>query len=110
MSKQEKKPLDAARERLTQVAEEAKDRYEKTTADVQKKAHEASEELRRGAEVARKRYEEAEAQLRETYGRAQERARDWNRDLHEYVQEKPGQAVLIAAAVGFVIGLTLRRR
>jgi ElaB/YqjD/DUF883 family membrane-anchored ribosome-binding protein len=110
MSKNEKKPLEAARERLTHVAEEAKDRYEKATADVQKKAHEASEELRRGAEVARKRYEEAEGQLRETYGRAQERARDWNRDLHEYVQEKPGQAVLIAAAVGFVIGLVLRRR
>jgi ElaB/YqjD/DUF883 family membrane-anchored ribosome-binding protein len=110
MSKHDKTPLDTAREKFTSVAEEAKDRYEKATADVQKKAREATDELRRGADMAKKRYEEAEGQLRETYGRAQERAKDWNRDLHDYVQEKPGQAVLIAAAVGFVVGLLLRRR
>ena len=42
--------------------------------------------------------------------RTQDQAREWSRDLDDFVQDNPGRALLIAAAVGFVIGLLFRRR
>ena len=39
-----------------------------------------------------------------------ERAREWEQNLEEYVQEKPIQSLLIAAGVGMLVGLLWRRR
>lgn len=102
--------MDAARDRLAGVATEAKERYEQVAGDVRRRTRAAGDELRHGAEKARQRYEEAGETLRDTYGRTQERAREWNRDVNDFVQDNPGRALLIAAAVGFVVGLLFRRR
>jgi len=110
MSKTAEKPLQAARERFTRIAEEVKDRYDKVAHEVEEHAGKASAELKRGAEVARKRYEEANAKLHETYDRTQERAEKWKGEIVDYVQEYPGRAIAIAAAAGFVIGVLFRRR
>jgi ElaB/YqjD/DUF883 family membrane-anchored ribosome-binding protein len=37
-------------------------------------------------------------------------AEEWNRDLNDFVQEHPARAVLMAAGVGFLLGLLFRRR
>ncbi len=102
--------VDAARERLQQAAGRIEDRYKQVSSDVRRGAEKASAELRRGAQAARERGGEAAKQLRKGYGRARERAQGLSKDLSEYVQEKPGTALLAAAAVGFVIGLLVRRR
>lgn len=102
--------IDAARERLQQVAGQLEDRYRQVSDEVRKGAEKASAELRRGAHAARERGTEAAAQLRKGYGRAREQARGLSKDVSDFVQEKPGTALLIAATAGFVIGLLVRRR
>jgi len=110
MSKTVEKPLQAARERLTQVTEEVKERYDKVAHEVEERAEKASAELKRGAEMARERYEQASTKLHETYDQAHERAEAWKGDLFDFVQEHPGRAIAIAAAAGFIVGLLFRRR
>lgn len=112
-----KSKMDAARDTLTGVAEEVKERYEdvagdvrKRTRDVRKRTRKAGKELRHGAEMARERYQQAGDRLRDGYDRTQDRAREWNRDLNDFVQENPGRALLIAAGAGFLVGLLFRRR
>lgn len=102
--------IDAARDRLQQAAGRIEDRYKQVSGDVRRGAEKASAELRRGAQAARERGSEAAKQLRQGYGRARERAQGLSKDVSDYVQERPGTALLAAAAVGFVIGLLVRRR
>jgi ElaB/YqjD/DUF883 family membrane-anchored ribosome-binding protein len=103
-------PLYAAREKFTRVADDLKGRYERATGGFQRKAKDARSELQRGAERARERYDEAGERLRHGYDSASEHAEEWNRDLNHFVQEHPGRAVLMAAGVGFLLGMVFRRR
>jgi ElaB/YqjD/DUF883 family membrane-anchored ribosome-binding protein len=102
--------VDAARERLQEVAGQLEDRYRQVSAEVRKGAEKASAELRRGAQAARERGAEAAAQLRKGYGRAREQAHTVGKEVSDFVQERPGTALLIAAAAGFVVGLLVRGR
>lgn len=102
--------VEAARDRLQQVAGQIEDRYRQVSDDVRRGAEKASAELRKGAQTARERGGEAAQQLRKGYGRAREQARGLSKDLSDYVQEKPGAALLTAAAAGFLVGLLFRRR
>ena len=102
--------VDAARDRLQQVAGQIEDGYRQVSDDVRRGAEKATVELRRGARVARERGGEAAEQLRKGYGRAREQAQTLSKDLSDYVQEKPGTALLAAAAAGFLVGLLFRRR
>ena len=103
-------PLAAARERFTRVADELRGRYERATGGLQSKAKEARRELRHSARKARAHYDDAGERLRMSYDRAQDRAGEWSDDLNGFVQEHPGRAVLLAAGVGFLVGLLFRRR
>lgn len=47
--------------------------------------------------------------LRQGYRQAEERARVLSGDVNDFVQEHPGRAVLIAAGIGFLIGVLVRR-
>lgn len=47
--------------------------------------------------------------LRQGYRQAEERARVLSGDVNDFVQTNPGRAVLIAAGIGFLIGLLVRR-
>jgi ElaB/YqjD/DUF883 family membrane-anchored ribosome-binding protein len=102
--------IDAARDRLQQAAGRIEERYKQVSGDVRRGAEKASAELRRGAQSARERGTEAAQQLSRGYGRAREQAQGLSKELSDYVQEKPGTALLAAAAVGFVVGLLFRRR
>jgi ElaB/YqjD/DUF883 family membrane-anchored ribosome-binding protein len=59
--------------------------------------------------VATERYSQLRDQASEYYESGRERAREWEQNLEQYVQEKPLQAVLMAAGVGVLLGLLWKR-
>ncbi len=59
--------------------------------------------------AATQKYEELRDSASEYYEQGKERAREWEHSLEQYVQEKPLQAVLIAAGIGVVLGLLWKR-
>ncbi len=75
-------------------------------------ARRTQRDVRRRAErmgaAARERYEAASESVRAGYHRARRKAVEFSGDVDEYVRENPGKAILIAAGVGFVIGLLVR--
>lgn len=87
-----------ARERFQRLSEDVQGRYQKVSDDVKRGAERARSEIRRGAEAAR-----------EGYDTVRQNAGDWSRDLNYYVRDNPGKAVLIAAGVGFLLGMLVRR-
>ncbi len=110
---------------------ELQNRYERVSEDVRRGAERASGEIRRGAERAKETYGVAAERARETYGVAAERAREnfdgvaenarqsyekvrtdagrLTREAGFFVRDNPGKAVLMAAGVGFLLGLIARR-
>lgn len=92
-----KKAADDAREVVGHTLDGAKEKLE----DMGDRLGEASHEARRIAE------EQAE-HVKENYGKFQDGAVDVAEDVDSYVVSNPGRAVLLAVAVGFVIGLLLR--
>ena len=60
-------------------------------------------------DMATERYSQLKDQASEYYETGRERAREWEEGLEQYVQEKPLQAVLIAAGVGVLLGLLWKR-
>lgn len=102
--------VSGAREKINKVTEEIEDRYRQVSADVRRGAEKASAELKRGAETAKQRYGETAEQLKQGYDKAREQAKVYRGDLYEFVQEKPGTALAVAAFAGFVVGLLFRGR
>ena len=91
--------VSAARERFEDVSEDFDRRYKK-----------AAKEARKVSAAAREKYDAAVDTLRDGYAKAR---RDFSRlsnDATDYVRENPGKSLLIAAGVGFLIGLAVRRR
>jgi ElaB/YqjD/DUF883 family membrane-anchored ribosome-binding protein len=102
--------VTAAREKFGRVSEDVQDQYKKVSRDVRKSAERASRELRRTAAAAKETYQDAATSVRKGYHNAKKDATRIAQDVSEYVQENPGKAVLIAAGIGFVLGLVFRRR
>ena len=48
--------------------------------------------------------------VRKGYRRVRKDAAQLSTDVNDYVRENPGKSILIAAAVGFVVGLLVRGR
>lgn len=61
------------------------------------------------AAAARERVGDAVDQLREGYAQVQGEVEGVVDELTDYVRHNPGQSVLIAAGLGFLVGLLLRR-
>lgn len=62
-------------------------------------------------DAAQKRYEEARARGADAISSAQAQANALNAQAHEFVHDKPGLSLGIAAALGFMVGiLTTSRR
>jgi ElaB/YqjD/DUF883 family membrane-anchored ribosome-binding protein len=97
--------IDAAKEKI----DEAKKKVQDVAKGVGEKYQRVADEMRREAErasvVAREKYGTAKRSLREGYDRVQRDVTVANEDLNDYVRENPGRAVLIAAGIGFVLGL-----
>lgn len=69
----------------------------------------ASEYIETGKEKAREYVESGRDKAREYVESGREKAREWEEGVEGYIQEKPVQALLIAAGVGLVLGLLWRR-
>jgi ElaB/YqjD/DUF883 family membrane-anchored ribosome-binding protein len=58
---------------------------------------------------AREKYEQVAGQARDYYEQGRDQAQQWEQTLESYVQEKPIQALLIAAGVGVLLGVLWKR-
>ncbi|HYO12655.1 MAG TPA: hypothetical protein VE685_05635 [Thermoanaerobaculia bacterium] len=84
-------------------------RYRRMTEDVRRGAERASAEIRRGTDTARQTYEEVSENARQTYTRVRSEAGNLSREVTLFVRDNPAKAVAIAAGVGFLLGLLVRR-
>lgn len=105
-------PTSAAKARVGKITEDVQGRLRDVSEDVRKGAERASAEIKRGYErashAAREGYEETARNLRQGYTRVRKDFDGLTRDVNDYVRDNPGKAVLIAAGVGFLIGLLFR--
>lgn len=101
---------DELQDRYKKVSEDVQDRYKKASEDVRRGAERASSEIRRGAERARETYGEVAENAQRSYRRVRSEAGNLSREVSLYVRDNPGKAVLIAAGVGFLLGLVVRGR
>ena len=95
---------------MSRVEEQA----EAMAGKVSDKAAEVTQNLRdfgsHVGDVAQQKYGEVKDRAADYYNRSRDAAQEWEQSLETYVQEKPLQAVLIAAGVGLILGLIWRRR
>ena len=85
-------------------------RYQKVSEDVRKGAERASHQIRRGAERARETYDDVAENAQKTYHRVRSEAGNLSREVSLYVRDNPAKSLLIAAGVGFLLGLVVRGR
>ena len=84
-----------------------------STDQLRDKATEVTQNLRDiGGQVrdaATEKYSQLKDQASDYYSQGRETAQQWEQSLEDYVQEKPLQAVAIAAGVGLLLGLLWKR-
>jgi ElaB/YqjD/DUF883 family membrane-anchored ribosome-binding protein len=77
------------------------------------KAQQVSQDLRNlGAQVretAKEKYDQYTSEARNYVAQGREAAQEWEHTLESYVQEKPLQALAMAAGVGLLLGLIWKR-
>lgn len=79
--------------------------------DLRMQAQEYSQKLQDAAEKAKMFAEEKFARVGEKVKELQDKdPRELIEDAKEYARQKPGQTILISAAIGLVVGLLLRRK
>ncbi|MFL6193149.1 MAG: YqjD family protein [Thermoanaerobaculia bacterium] len=100
----------SARQRFQKLGDEFQGRYKKVSDDVRRGAERASDEIRKGADRAKETVEDVSRNARRSYDRVRSEAGNLSRDVSLYVRDNPGKSVLIAAGVGFLLGLVARRR
>lgn len=106
--------ISGAREVIDDGLDEARDRFETAADELGRNARRTQRELRRRAErfgeAAREKYDAAKEGVRAGYHRVRKDAGELADDVNAYVRENPGKSILIAAGVGFALGLLLRGR
>lgn len=100
----------SARERFQRLGQDVQGRYRQVSDDVRRGAERASAEIRRGTERARESYADVAETARGTYDKVRSDAGNLTREMGFYVRDNPGKALLIAAGVGFLLGLIARGR
>lgn len=87
--------------RAGKLVDGMQDRFREASEDVRHGAERATDEIRRG-------YERASQAAREGYVRVEKDLQSLSRDVNAYVRDNPGKSVVLAAAVGFLIGFFMR--
>jgi ElaB/YqjD/DUF883 family membrane-anchored ribosome-binding protein len=100
----------AAREKFSRLSDDVQHRYRQASKDLRRGAERAGKEVRKSADAARETYRDAADKVQKSYKRTRSEVKRIGRDVGEYVRENPGKAVLIAAGIGFLVGLVVRRR
>lgn len=74
-------------------------------------AREAAKEKIQGiTEGAKERYQQMSETVRHGYQKARKDVDDLAENVNEYVRDNPGKSVLLAAGVGFLVGILIRGR
>jgi len=60
-------------------------------------------------DAAKEKYDQLSDQARSYYDEGRRAAQEWEQGFESFIQEKPMQAVLIAAGVGLLLGLLWKR-
>lgn len=113
--------LAKAREKFSEVAERArrggsqvKETASRAKVVAKEKASRASEVAKekagRAGEVAKEKYGVAVDSMKQGYDKVHKDLGKLTDDVNEYVRHNPGRSVLMAAGLGFVIGLLARGR
>jgi ElaB/YqjD/DUF883 family membrane-anchored ribosome-binding protein len=100
--------VSSARDRIKGLTNDVQKSYNRVSKDVRKGAERATAELKRSAEAARERAQETAETVREGYVKVRSQAGELSEQVSSYVRENPGKSVLMAAGVGFLLGLLFR--
>jgi ElaB/YqjD/DUF883 family membrane-anchored ribosome-binding protein len=106
---------------MSTVAEQAKDAVNEgqnkaagVASQVSAKAAEISERVKgashRAADTVRDQYGHLEHRAKDAYERARQTGQEWEHGIESYVQRQPVISVLVAAAVGVILGMLWKRR
>ena len=100
--------VEQARERFAEVA----GGVEQKVRDIGKTAGKAGQQVKeragKASDVAKEKCGEAVEKVRYGYDRARKDMDHLVEDVNEYVRDNPGRSVLIAAGVGFLLGMLMR--
>ena len=102
--------LDKAREKFTQVAGELEKQAKVLGETTSKVSQQVKEGAGKASAVTKEKYGVAKEKVKYGYGKARKDLDNLTEDVNEYTRDNPGKAVLIAAGIGFVIGLLMRPR
>ena len=106
--------LQTAREKFTEVADNLGKGAGTATSKVKERAGQATTKVKEKAGqvsvAAKERYDVAAERARQGYDKARKDLDTLTQDVNEYVRDNPGKSVLIAAGIGFLIGLVFRGR
>ena len=82
-------------------------------ADIKDKAQAVGQNLRdlgsQVRDVAKEKYGQVSDQARDYYEQGRNMATEWEQGIESYVQQKPVQALLMAAGVGLLLGVLWKR-
>ena len=101
---------DDVRRGAERASSEIRRGTERATSEIRKGTERASSEIRRGAERAKETYRDVADSAREGYDKVRVDAGNVSREVGFYVRDNPGKALLMAAGVGFLLGLVARGR
>ncbi len=108
------RPMDRAKKKVSAAVGDAREKFQHAAADVGERFQQASatakERSERARETARERYQVTSAQVQDGYTRVRKDVDYMVDDVNDFVREKPGTSVLIAAGAGFLLGLLFRPR
>lgn len=100
------KAVDQARAVVSEKLGVAKEKLSDVSQAAGKRLQEVKGQAGEMSQVAR---EKAAEGLKHGYERVRKDFDDLNADVNAYVRDNPGRSVLIAAGVGFLLGMLMRR-
>lgn len=104
--------LGKAQEGAGRASQQVRETARKASDAAREKAQQARETARETAQkasvAARDQYDSTVKNLRVGYDRVEKDMTQLSRDVNAYVNDNPGKSVLMAAGVGFLLGLLLR--
>ena len=105
-----KDTLERAREKFSEVAERARRGGSQVKESAGRAKEAAKEKAARAGETAKETYGVAVDNIKQGYDKVHKDMGKLTEDVNEYVRDNPGRSVLIAAGIGFAVGILLRRR
>jgi ElaB/YqjD/DUF883 family membrane-anchored ribosome-binding protein len=113
--------VKGGQKKVAEQLEKARQKFSDVAGEVEKKARAIGEgaskvggQVKEGAEkastVAKEKYGVAKEKVKFGYDKARKDLDTLLDDVNEYTRDNPGKAVLIAAGIGFVLGLLMRPR